>query len=290
MNLKNTYELMTSDDYGQRFLAEYLQTKERYERLKKFNTRIEAAELTLNKPPKHDCPLGLLKSQQKTMGEYLHSIPNSILEKEALDLENEYNRLIMDLRDSRNNSDKQAAEMQKSSDITQLRLKDISVGETFKVGQYEFVVLEHSKETTAVILKDLLHEREQFGENNNFENSYVDKRCEEFGKEIAGIVGEDNLIEHAVDLTSDDGLKDYGSIKRKMSLLTTELYCRYVGILDKNKIDAWWWLATPWSTLTHGGSSCINCVSPSGSIDDLNYYGDGGVRPFCILNSDISVS
>ena len=184
----------------------------------------------------------------------------------------------------------QVAEMQKSLGIGQVKLKDIPVGEPFKIGDYEFVVLDCSEETTAVILKGLLHEEKQFGKNNNFENSNVDKLCEAFGKEIAGIIGENNLIEHTVDLTSDDGLKDYGSIRRRMSLLTANLYRRYVEILDKHKVKAWWWLATAHSTPTHDCSSWVKCVSPDGIISRNLYISKYGVRPFCILNSNIFVS
>ena len=184
----------------------------------------------------------------------------------------------------------QVAEMQKSLGIGQVKLKDIPVGEPFKIGDYELVVLEHSKETTAVILKGLLHEEEQFGKTNNFENSNADKLCQEFGKKLSAIIGEENLIEHTVDLTSDDGLKDYGSIKRKMSLLTANLYRRYVEILDKHKVKAWWWLATAHSTPTHDSSSWVKCVSPGGGISLIIYDYGLGVRPFCILNSNIFVS
>lgn len=77
MELKDTVKLMDSADYKERFKAEYLQTKIRYEKLKKYNTKIEAAETTQfdkNKVemPKHDCPLRLLRDQQRLMGEYLH--------------------------------------------------------------------------------------------------------------------------------------------------------------------------------------------------------------------------
>lgn len=171
-----------------------------------------------------------------------------------------------------------------------VKLSDVPVGETFKIGKHEFVVLDHSKETTAVILNDLLAETTKFGSNNNFDRSYVDTECQVFAQKLAGIVGAENLIEHTVDLTSDDGLKDYGKIKRKMSLLTTDLYRRYVEILDKHNPDKWWWLATPHSTERHGNSSWVKCVSPSGNFNG-DYYGHGGgVRPFCILNSSIFVS
>lgn len=79
MQLKDTRDMMVSTDYKERFKAEYLQTKIRYEKLKKFNTRIEAARMTeyMEKPvemPKHDCPDTLLLEQQTQMAHYLHTL------------------------------------------------------------------------------------------------------------------------------------------------------------------------------------------------------------------------
>lgn len=74
----HTIELMRSYDYKKRFKAEYMQTKIRYEKLKAFNTRIEAAQRTALygvktiEEPKHTCPEDLLRDQQRAMGEYLH--------------------------------------------------------------------------------------------------------------------------------------------------------------------------------------------------------------------------
>ena len=71
---EETVPLMLSDDYKARFVAEYRQTKIRYERLKNFCNRIEAAMSHPGKVemPKHDCDLDLLREQQKNMGLYLH--------------------------------------------------------------------------------------------------------------------------------------------------------------------------------------------------------------------------
>ena len=83
--IEDTCGLMASGDYKDRFKAEYWQTKIRYERLKAFNNKIEAANITMQCPvnvcspveskfemPKHDCPDHLLREQQRVMGEYLH--------------------------------------------------------------------------------------------------------------------------------------------------------------------------------------------------------------------------
>lgn len=77
MELKDTIELMNSPDYKERFKAEYYQTKLRYEKLKAFNAKIEAARSTAYTKtkvtmPVHDCPDELLREQQSVMGNYLH--------------------------------------------------------------------------------------------------------------------------------------------------------------------------------------------------------------------------
>lgn len=79
MELKDTVERMCSRSYKDRFVAEYRQTEIRYEKLKDFCNRIEVADLTGAEAPKHDCPLDLLREQQKHMGMYL-----SVLEKRAI--------------------------------------------------------------------------------------------------------------------------------------------------------------------------------------------------------------
>ena len=170
-----------------------------------------------------------------------------------------------------------------------IRLGDKAVGDIAKIGDHEMIVLEHVGAATLLIRKDLL-DTMQFGENNNYDGSYADEACNEFAGEIAGIVGEDNVLPHTVDLTSDDGLKDYGEIQRRASLLTTEQYRRYVHILDKHKPEDWWWLATAHSTAAHGNDAWVNCVAPSGYFNFNRYDFDDGVRPFCILKSDIFVS
>ena len=80
MELKDTVKMMLHEDYQCRFIAEYDQTKIRYEKLKDFCNKIEAAQRTQGdtsgpkklEEPKHDCPYELLREQQRAMGQYLH--------------------------------------------------------------------------------------------------------------------------------------------------------------------------------------------------------------------------
>ena len=75
MELKDTIELMTSEDWKDRFKAEYLQTKIRYEKLHKIIVRREAGKCDFNTPISIDS----WKTQAQHMGLYLYE-----LEKQAV--------------------------------------------------------------------------------------------------------------------------------------------------------------------------------------------------------------
>lgn len=70
MELKDTIELMQSEDYKDRFKAEYYQTKIRYDKLHKMIVKYEAG--TLDFEP--NCPLEVLKTQASSMGQYLYQL------------------------------------------------------------------------------------------------------------------------------------------------------------------------------------------------------------------------
>lgn len=67
-SLKDTIELMQSEDYKERLKAEYYQTKIRYDKLRAMIVKYEAN--TLDFEPK--CALDLLKSQARHMRRYLY--------------------------------------------------------------------------------------------------------------------------------------------------------------------------------------------------------------------------
>ena len=164
-------------------------------------------------------------------------------------------------------------------------------GKLVKIGEYEFIVLKKNDETVELLLKGTLGGNMKFGDTCDFKTSAVKKVLDKFALEIEGLVGKDNLLEHTVDLTSLDGLKDYGSVTTKMSLLTVAQAQEYVEMLDEYKYDGWWWLATPWTTQKHGYKTLVSCVAPSGGMDgNISIYNFIGVRPFCVLKSNIFVS
>lgn len=75
MELKDTIRLMLSDDYKDRFKAEYYQNKIRYNKIHKMIAKHEAGKLGFGL----DNPIDLLKDQEAVMERYLY-----ILEVRAL--------------------------------------------------------------------------------------------------------------------------------------------------------------------------------------------------------------
>ena len=190
----------------------------------------------------------------------------------------------------------------KKTELTKEQLKQLGIipetcylsddGKIAHIGEYEFIVIKSDEKlgTTELLLKDKLGEDMEFGSNNDYRTSEIKKVLDKFADEISAIIGNENLVEHIVDLTADDGLKCYGTIKAKMSLFTANMVRENVDILDEFKLNGWWWTCTPYSTPKHENASWIKCVSPRGNFSNYFYYLDRGVRPFCIVKSSIFVS
>lgn len=70
MEIKDTIEMMQSADYKERFKAEYVQTKIRYDKLHRMLIKADAGTLEFTPT----CPLDLLKEQKAYMGNYLRCL------------------------------------------------------------------------------------------------------------------------------------------------------------------------------------------------------------------------
>ena len=70
MELKDTIEMMSSCDFKERFLAEYWQTKIRYDKLHKMIVKYEANKLEFTPT----CSIEILKRQASSMGNYLYTL------------------------------------------------------------------------------------------------------------------------------------------------------------------------------------------------------------------------
>ena len=86
-----------------------------------------------------------------------------------------------------------------------------------------------------------------------------------------------------VDLTADDGLKDYGGDRVRVGLITCDEYRLLRGNIPELP-NTWWWTATPDSPK----NPYVRYVNSDGTLDNNDAYnGSRGVRPLCVLKSEI---
>ena len=173
-----------------------------------------------------------------------------------------------------------------------VELSTLAPGGVFEIGKNDFIVLEQMSSGAKVISKDFMAEDVVYDEDSrDYDKSNLKKVIEdEIQPIIESEVGENNLVEHTVELTSVDMQHEFDDCKCKVRPITFDEARKYNNLLPNKDLDDWWWTCTPWSTVERGCKYSIAVVSSAGSIDRSNCRNRSGVRPFCILKSNIFVS
>lgn len=166
-------------------------------------------------------------------------------------------------------------------------LGEAELGSIVKIGNREYIVLEHTEETTAVITKNFTKEME-FGQSGDYLTSDVRKYCNgEFYNELVAAVGTENIVKHTVKLVADDGTGKGKTCCDNVSIITTENYRRYREFLTV--YGDWWWTATRVTYDDEYYARDVCCVSSCGALCRSDCGCCFMVRPFCILNSSVLV-
>lgn len=165
--------------------------------------------------------------------------------------------------------------------------KNLGIGDTFELLGIEWKILD-IVDGTYKCLAEKLENRMVFDSNsNNWATSDLREYLNgDFYQKLIEVVGADNVVLMERDLLSLDGQTEYGKCEDNVSLLTFDEYRKYRALIP-NTGDYYWWLLTPDSTPCNGDSTWVRVVSSSGIIDDFNYYGRSGVRPFVSFSSSI---
>ena len=160
------------------------------------------------------------------------------------------------------------------------KLKTLKRGQTFSGAGIQWLVLGHTNSSQGLpivthIVSTGIVERRAFDEKNRNDlgvSTLLDYLNGEFLERLEDAFGEGAVAEQFIDLTSNDGLKDYGNVKAKVGLLTEEEYRQHRDILPPLGDEGWWWLATPYSTERAGYPSYVRYVDSDGTLDDLSAY------------------
>lgn len=175
---------------------------------------------------------------------------------------------------------------------SKVQLSTLNPGDVFKIGEYDFVVLKQHEETTEVISKEFMAGNVKFDDDSkDYSKSNLRKVIEtKIQPVIEAEVGEENLVETVADPKSVDSQYEFTGCKCKVRPITFDEARMYNNLLVNKDINDWWWTCTPWSTDDRNWKYSIAVVTPSGRIDYFDCHGSRGVRPFCILKSNIFVS
>ena len=177
--------------------------------------------------------------------------------------------------------------------MKKIALKNAARGTIFLYAGEKWIALEHEAVGRTLCLRLDLIPNKPFDEDNR--NNFAISSSKEWmnGPYL------DNLIEAApgphafltteLDLTADDGLKDYDTCTVTIFSLTVDQYRRNRDVIPN--ADDWWWLSTAYSTASNGYEHSARRVSSDGTLNGGSAsYGNSGLRPACYLDSDLLIS
>lgn len=178
-----------------------------------------------------------------------------------------------------------------------ITLNQVRCGEHFMLGGVEFVKLDDDKGASFVVAADITGKECPFesssakrDDHNNFVGSHIQKVVEAFLLDHPEI--NKAVVDRPINLTSMDGMTDYGCPVVHGRILTSNEYRKYRAFIPL--ASDWYWLATPWTTLRSPSSNAVSAcfVNTDGAllsyrVFDAYYYCP---RPALYLGSSISVS
>ncbi len=152
---------------------------------------------------------------------------------------------------------------------------------------YGWTAIKEDEKGTYYLMDNYL-EKSEFGETNNYADSYIRKKLNEndLVQKLKEKFGE-KLVPIETDLLSLDGLDDYGKVNGDILAIPTIDFYRECRRKISN-LNTWWWLSTPDSTPSGCGSDCVRYVGSRGCVGCCWYVRSFAVRPFFILKAERS--
>lgn len=154
--------------------------------------------------------------------------------------------------------------------MKKIALKNAARGTAFDYAGQSWILLENDDGRALCLSKDIIETRAfDEGNCNNFavasskeylNGAYLDNLLED-------VNGPNAFLTTELDLTTDDGLKDYGTCTVTIFLLTVDQYRRNRDVIPN--ADDWWWLSTAFSTKSNGYESLARFVYSDGALSQV---------------------
>ena len=177
--------------------------------------------------------------------------------------------------------------------MKKIALKNAARGAIFPYAGETWIALEHEAAGRTLCLRLDLIPNKPFDEDNR--NNFAISSSKEWmngpylDNLIDAVKGPHAFLTTELDLTADDGLKDYGTCTVTIFSLTVDQYRRNRDVIPN--VDDWWWLSTAYSTASNGYEHSARYVYSDGALNRYRaFYGYSGLRPACYLDSDLLIS
>lgn len=176
-----------------------------------------------------------------------------------------------------------------------IELSRVRQGERFTLDGVEWVKLDETHMGAFVVTADALPENCPFENDddredaNNFCGSHIAKEMERWLRDKHPAIFS-AVVERPIDLTTMDGMTDYGKPLAVVRALTIDEYRKHRSILPLTSKP--YWLATGWTTNSSPFSSDSYAydINTDGSVYYGVYYAIFAPRPALYLKSSILVS
>ena len=183
-----------------------------------------------------------------------------------------------------------------------MKMKDLALaqvrrGERFTLDGVEFVKLEDDLDAAFAVAADTLPECCQFEDDdaeredhNNYAGSLLSKTVERWLRDKHPAIFS-AVVERPIDLTTMDGMTDYGTPLAVARLLTIDDYRKYRRFIPLASRP--FWLATGWTTKSSPLSSdyLAYYIYTDGTVyNNYVYYAGFAPRPALYLKSSILLS
>ena len=176
-----------------------------------------------------------------------------------------------------------------------IELSRVRQGEHFTLDGVEWVKLDETHMGAFVVTADALPDNCPFENDddredaNNFCGSHIAKEMERWLRDQHKSIF-DATLERPIDLTTMDGMTDYGMPLAVARLLTIDDYRKYRRFIPLASRP--FWLATGWTTKSSplSDDDCAYGISTGGTVGDFVYSARFAPRPALYLKSSILVS
>ena len=151
--------------------------------------------------------------------------------------------------------------------MKKIALKNAARGTAFDYAGQSWILLENDDGRALCLSKDIIKTR-AFDEGNC--NNFAITSSKEYlngaylNNLLEDVNGPNAFLTTELDLTTDDGLKDYGTCTVTIFLLTVDQYRRNRDVIPN--ADDWWWLSTAFSTKSNGYESLARGVVTVGTL------------------------